>query len=57
MGKIVYETGMNKMPDNCCECMVYFCTLPMRTDKPDCVKKPFMKKRHRNCPLVEVEEE
>lgn len=53
MAKIVYETGMKKMPDNCLECTMYQCNLATYRKNTEKVKKPYLTKRHKECPLSE----
>lgn len=54
MAKIYYDTGMKELPKNCLECKMVSCNLPIMKNKPDVVKKPYLNKRHKECPLVEV---
>lgn len=52
--EIVYVTSMKKMPESCRECKMYGCSLPDNKTKPDMIKKAYMNKRHKDCPLKEV---
>ena len=61
MGKVrvVYHlnTNMEKIPNSCLKCMVWQggnCTLPDKVNGVE-MQKRYMSKRHRECPLVEVE--
>lgn len=54
MSKIYYDTGMKEMPKSCEECRVYSCNLPTMKNKPEIVKKAYMNKRHKECPLKEA---
>lgn len=55
---IFYELkNMECLPDNCLDCDVHFCKLPLKQNKyePE-VKKKYTEKRHENCPLRIIEE-
>lgn len=52
---LVYKLeAMDKMPESCKDCKAYFCSLPLKRGKPE-IKKEYLDKRHKNCPLMEVE--
>lgn len=54
---LVYKLdAMDKMPESCKDCKAYFCSLPLKRGKPE-IKKEYLTKRHKNCPLMEVEHE
>ena len=53
---IYYKTWLEKIPENCVECRFEMCTLPMKANGID-IKKSCVNKRHKDCPLVEVEME
>lgn len=53
---IVAKTHMSKIPKNCLECKVLGCPLPTAKDG-DKILKSYMKKRHKCCPLIEIEED
>lgn len=50
---IVYETKMEKIPENCMACKMDWCPLPVgRGDK---VKAKYLKRRHPDCPLKNLD--
>lgn len=54
---IVYKTELDKIPQNCKECKFIGCNLPMKQNTyRDEIKKEYEKKRHKNCPLMEIEQ-
>ena len=55
MKKIVYVTTMTELPENCLECTLELCTKPCWQNDYEKIKKPYRTKRHRNCPLIEME--
>ena len=58
--RICYVTKLDKIPNNCVECEMLGCTLPIKlTRGAEVVKKAYINKRHKNCPLkvLEVTEE
>lgn len=54
---LYYKLNMEKMPENCKECKVQFCSLPLKKNKyePE-IKKEYMTKRHKQCPLIAINE-
>jgi hypothetical protein len=57
--KICYVTTMTELPANCLECTVFGCDLPNRKNRSgvtDICKIAYRTKRHKDCPLIEVEE-
>lgn len=54
MSKIYYDTYMTEMPCNCVECKMVLCTKPTKKNRPEEVKKEYVTKRPKTCPLVEV---
>ena len=54
MSKIYYDTDMTEMPSNCVECKMVLCTKPTKKNRPEEVKKEYVTKRPKSCPLVEV---
>lgn len=55
---ICYELKeMKRLPDNCLDCDVHLCKLPLKQNKyePE-IKKQYKKKRHEKCPLIEINE-
>ena len=54
--KIVVETTMTKMPDNCRECKHELCTLPLKRSNIPAIHPAYFEKRHKKCPLREIEE-
>ena len=55
--KIVVETKMDKMPANCRECTHNVeCTLPLKRYNIPEIHKAYWEKRHKKCPLREIEE-
>ena len=58
--KIAYLTNLREIPENCLDCDVIGCWLPLKKSRSgitDIVKKEFLTKRHKECPLFEVKEE
>lgn len=55
---IYYKTNLEKIPNSCKECPCHWCRLPMKTNShgyyKDEIKKAYVEKRHKNCPLKEV---
>lgn len=48
---------MNQMPYNCNECNFEYCHLPIKKNTyRDEIKKEYEKKRHKDCPLMEMPE-
>lgn len=52
---IVYETVMKEIPHDCFHCSMVLCSLPMKHDGVT-VKAAYLKKRHPDCHLREVED-
>lgn len=52
---IVAKTCLKKIPENCWVCDYYGCTLPCQARNNDQLKKAYSTKRHKDCPLVEVD--
>lgn len=51
---ILKKMYMHKLPESCLECEDnYLCVLPGKVS----IGKPYLTKRHRNCPLIEVADE
>lgn len=57
---IAYRTGLSEVPRTCSECTCHWCHLPMcrssRGGITDKMKKEYMGKRHKECPLIRLEE-
>ena len=55
---IMYElNNMESIPENCNDCKCHWCSLPVKSNRSgnaDEIKKVYMNKRHRNCPLREI---
>ena len=54
---IVVTTTMKEVPENCISCPNANCTLPVYGKYQEKVKKAYLTKRHRDCPLRFVEED
>lgn len=57
---IVYKTSLEEIPQNCNDCKCHWCRLPIKSNNSgytDEIKKAYLAKRHKDCPLREVEEE
>ena len=52
---IVAKTRLEKIPENCWECEYLGCSLPCKARQPDQMKKAYREKRHKDCPLMEVD--
>lgn len=52
---VVVKTRLEKIPENCWACEYYGCTLPFKVRQPDLLKQVYKNKRHKDCPLVEVD--
>lgn len=54
---IAYKTNLEELPKNCKDCPCHWCRLPLKDNKyePE-VKKAYWKKRHEECPLIELKE-
>lgn len=52
---IAARTNMGSMPANCMECANEFCPLPL-SKRGDTLLKKYLRKRHEECPLVEIRE-
>lgn len=54
MIKAVFETTMKEMPKNCHECdFADNCPYPFTAPDKPIIRKPYFKKRHESCPLIE----
>ena len=54
---IVYKTNMERLPESCKDCTCTNCHLPQKKNTyRDEIKKAYTKKRHEECPLMELEE-
>lgn len=53
MAKFYYETDLCEMPENCLECMVDFCRIPLKKDGFT-IKKGYDSRRHPKCPLRKI---
>lgn len=51
---IVAKTDLEKIPENCWTCDYLGCSLPCKARQPEQMKKAYREKRHKDCPLVEV---
>lgn len=51
---IVYLTKLETIPVSCQACENYMCTLPCKTNRPDELKKQYLTKRHKDCPLYDL---
>ena len=54
MNKVYYDTGMTELPSNCVECKMVLCNIPTKKSRPEEIKKEYVTKRPKSCPLVEV---
>lgn len=55
---IVYKLKtLKNIPSNCLECICNWCRLPNNAKTMDGVKKEYTTKRHKECPLFELESE
>lgn len=54
MSNVYYDTGMTELPSNCVECKMVLCTIPTKKNRPEEIKKEYVTKRPKTCPLVEV---
>ena len=58
---IYYRTNKKEMPKSCRECQLPMCYLPQKQDShgniKDEIKKQYLDKRHKECPLVEIDSE
>lgn len=52
---IVAKTYLEKIPENCWECEYLGCSLPTKARQPEQMKKAYKTKRHKDCPLREVD--
>lgn len=52
---IVAKTCLEKIPENCWDCDYYGCTLPCQARNKYLLKKAYKTKRHKDCPLREVD--
>lgn len=52
---VVAKTHLEKIPDNCWECEYLGCSLACKALQPEQMKKAYKTKRHRDCPLREVD--
>lgn len=46
-----YETHLKEIPPSCLECDILFCPLPICRSNNEMIKKAYLNKRHRQCPL------
>lgn len=53
--KVHYVTTMTEIPKNCNECKLEFCTKPCWDYNISRIKKAYLTKRPKDCPLIEVE--
>jgi hypothetical protein len=56
--KVYYETKMNEIPKTCYDCKCEWCGLPLKNNRyePE-IKKQYLSKRHKDCPLKAIEED
>ena len=52
---VIAKTHLGKIPKNCWECKYRGCSLPCKARQPEQIKKAYKEKRHKNCPLMEVD--
>jgi hypothetical protein len=52
---VIAKTRLEKIPENCWACEYYGCTLPFKVRQPDLLKQAYKTKRHKDCPLREVD--
>ena len=57
MQVIIAKTGLKTIPANCAECNFMMCSLPCSARNNAIILKPYIKKRHKQCPLMYVEAE
>lgn len=53
---IVAKTHMKEIPENCKECNFHLCNIPLTKDGEH-IMKSCIKKRHKCCPLIKIENE
>lgn len=54
---IVSLVRMDKIPENCLDCLNEWCVLPLASRRREpTIRKPYRTKRHKDCPLRLVEE-
>lgn len=51
-----YETHLKEIPPSCIECIILHCPLPCCKSDNSKIKKAYLNKRHRQCPLKVVKE-
>lgn len=50
--------NMNDFPSNCKDCPCHWCRIACKNSKYEAeVKKAYQKKRHEECPLIEIKSE
>ena len=52
---VVCKTKLKSIPDSCQGCDFPECSLPLKSGKPE-IMKAYMDKRHKDCPLIEIDE-
>lgn len=52
---IVAKTSLEQIPENCWACDYCSCTLSRQARNKDLLKQAYKNKRHKDCPLVEVD--
>lgn len=57
---LAYTFSGNELPVNCNICMCHWCSLPLKKNSrggyTDSIKKQYTDKRHKDCPLMVIEE-
>lgn len=53
---IIWKTDLKELPTSCLHCNMYHCGLGSSKADISKIKKAYTEKRHKDCPLVEVEQ-
>lgn len=51
-----YETYLKEIPISCLECPILHCPLPTCQSNQAMIKKAYLNKRHRKCPLKVIQD-
>lgn len=51
---IIAKTNLKEMPKTCWACEYLGCSLPCKARQPEQMKKAYREKRHKDCPLREM---
>lgn len=53
---ILYPTKMENLPNSCLDCHCEWCSLPLQKRRNDVrLKKEYLSKRHKECPLIAIQ--